>query len=121
MIKTTYPQWFEGFWKQALALKTRTLGSKADAYKVAKRLKMGAEDVELVIDCFRRYTDKTRASRRGEIPFFPDHKDLSGWLNQRHWDSEEDENIQEIICVDAPRGDKVQGRLRQIMDRSWAE
>ena len=115
MIKQSYPQWFEDFWSQANALKTRTLGSRADAYKVAKKLKMDADDVELVIDCFRRYTDKTRASRRGEIPFFPDHKNLSGWLNQRHWDSEEDEIVEYREPVDIQQG------IARRMDRSWAE
>jgi len=121
MIKTTYPQWFEDFWKQALALKTRTLGSKPDAYKSAKSLKMGAEDVEMVIQTFKSHTDRIRRNKAGWGDFIPDHKDMCRWLKERRWENEEDESVQEVICVDVPRADKVRDRIERIMDRSWAE
>ena len=93
MIKTTYSQWFEDFWKQALALKTRTLGSKPDAYKSAKSLKMGADDVEMVIQTFKSHTDRIRRNKAGWGDFIPDHKDMCRWLKERRWENEEDEDI----------------------------
>ena len=111
-----YPEWFQDFWKQALALRTRTLGSKPDAYKAAKTLKMDADDVDMVITSFREHTEQIRDYQRGKGEFIADHSDMCRWLKQRRW-----EESHELMVIDGQADEsKIQSKFDQLADRSWA-
>lgn len=87
MLTIDYPDWFEDLWMRCNALKTRSLGSRSDAYKAVQKLKMDSDDVDHMVQCFRNQTDTIRRVR-ATGNWIEDHMNLSGWLNQRRFEDE---------------------------------
>ena len=117
MIKRIqYPDWFQDFWSEALKMRTRTLGSKPKALEVARRLKMCADDVGMVLEAFQRHTDKIRAVQ-ATGQFIENHADMERWLKQRRWENEEDERCDTINRIQSTALPKSDQRKREASER----
>lgn len=102
--RIVYPPWFNEFWSRLLKLKTRDLGSKHKAHEEAKKVKMGPEDVEDLIQCFRNQTDRIRHSNSVGT-WIQDHTDIERWIKRRTWEDEACQPISELTKA-IPRSDQ---------------
>ena len=88
--RKAYPVWFNDFWAQANELKTRSLGSKDQAYNEAKRLKMAPADVPEVLKGFKKKTDMYRF-KQARNEFEEHHPDMVRILKRGLWEQYNDE------------------------------
>ena len=87
--KVQYPEWFNNFWKSCNDARTRSLGSKYEAFgaynSVIPRLK--PQDTAFLVGCFVKQALNIREIRSNG-GWIENHPDLSRWLRRRYWENE---------------------------------
>ena len=91
MIKQAYPKWFNDWWKTLLDLSKkgamRSLGSKHEAYKEARKLKVTEQDLPYLTKQYIIQRDaKIQARLNGA--WQEDFPDICRWLKHRRFENE---------------------------------
>lgn len=109
MKQPQYPQWFEGFWGRCYALRTDPMGTKGEAFEEAKKLDMGPEDVENLVQCFKNHTDNIRRNPRKQSP----HTHMCRWLKRRWFENEICGSIDRLGLESLPASDQRKARAAE--------
>ena len=122
MIKTTYSADFEAFWADLNKIKTRTLGSKPEAYRACEALQVEDSDYEYLLTQYKlQKLQKERLKAMGI--FEAEFPDICRWIKHRRFEDAPDEraNSQIISRSDQRKREALTRYLEGDMGAGMAE